>query len=146
MFAKPGYHIGDTWYCVDQMTAHMFYLTCPVETLRHTRWEIGHAISTDLVTWQDSGVILSPGTKDEWDGICPATGSVMEYQGTYWMAYTGNYAGPVPAVGLATSTDLYHWEKVGHNPVLIADGTLYSNDPNQAWGKPRWRDPFLFKG
>jgi beta-fructofuranosidase len=108
------------------------------------RWEIGHAVSADLIHWEDQGVILSPGEAGQWDGECLATGSVIEQDGTYWMAYTGNYAGPIPGVGLAVSRDLDHWKKIDSNPILLADGKIYSNHPNAAWGKPRWRDPFLY--
>lgn len=144
MLTRPGHHIGDTWYHVEGDSVHLFYLTCAQDTPRHTCWSIGHAVSEDLVNWRDEGVILTPGPADAWDGICPATGSVIVHEGIYWMAYTGNYAGPEPTIGLATSTDLFSWRKHEANPVLRADGIHYSLAPNEAWNKPRWRDPFLY--
>jgi beta-fructofuranosidase len=145
MFTRPEYHLGDTWYFVQADTVHMYYLTCPLGVPRHTRWSIGHAVSNNLVDWEDCGVILLPGEPDSWDGICPATGSVVEFEGRYYMAYTGNYAGPEPTVGIAVSDDLDAWKKLPGNPVTAIDGQHYSAAPNLAWGKPRWRDPFLFR-
>jgi beta-fructofuranosidase len=141
MFTKPGHHIGDTWYFVQSDCVHMFYLTCPLAVPRHTRWSIGHAVSHNLVDWQDVGIVLQPGAPGSWDGICLATGSVTAFDGRYYMAYTGNFA----AVGLAVSTDLHEWEKLPNNPVTAIDRVHYSDKPNLAWKQPRWRDPFLFQ-
>jgi len=143
MFTKPGYHIGDTWYFVQSNKAHMFYLTCPLLVPRHTRWSIGHAVSQNLVDWEDHGIVIEPGNQSSWDGICPATGSVTAFAGRYYMAYTGNFAGPIPAVGFAVSDDLNTWEKCPGNPVTTINPKYYSDTPNLAWNQPRWRDPFL---
>ena len=89
MFRKTGHYIGDAWYHIEGDTAHMFYLTRPDSIPRHTHWSIGHAHSTDLINWQDHGIILTPGDSQAWDGICPATGSVLKVKDRYWMAYTG---------------------------------------------------------
>ncbi len=145
MFTKFGHHIGDTWYVTEPACIHMFYLTCPLGVKRHTRWSIGHASSANLLDWQDHGIVLEPGDAAAWDGICPATGSVTKFDGQYYMAYTGNFAGPIPTVGLAVSPDLHAWSKCSGNPVTGIDGILYSKVPNRAWGQPRWRDPFLYQ-
>jgi len=145
MFTKPGSYLGDTWYLIEDDTAHLFYLTCPQSTPRHQRWSIAHATSSDLVDWIDHGIILDPGEPGEWDGISTATGSVLKFDGRYYMAYTGNWAGPNPSAGLAVSEDLYSWEKLPGNPVTSIDESLYSATPNLAWNQPLWRDPFLFR-
>lgn len=145
MFTKSGHHIGDTWYFVQPDRVHMFYLTCPLGVPRHTRWSVGHAVSDNLIDWQDCDIVLEPGEPNSWDGICLATGSVTAFDGRYYMAYTGSFAGPDPAVGLAVSTDLHEWEKLPNNPVTTIDRVHYSDKPNLAWGQPRWRDPFLFQ-
>ncbi len=144
MFEQPGSRIGDTWYYVHNDEAHMFYLSSPGDVPLHTRWNIAHAVSNDLRHWRHEGAILTPGPEGAWDGICPATGSVTAFGGRFYMAYTGNFAGPAPTVGLAVSDDLYTWEKCAHNPVSGIDGRIYSNAPNLAWHQPRWRDPFWF--
>jgi beta-fructofuranosidase len=144
MFTRPGYRLGDSWTFFHQDTYHLFYLTCPQEQPLHKRWDIGHASSPDAFEWTDHGEILHPGQPGAWDGICPATGSVTTFEGEFWMAYTGNYAGPEPTTGLARSIDLFQWEKIPDNPVTRADGTRYSTEPNLVWGQPKWRDPYLF--
>ncbi|NMC55375.1 MAG: hypothetical protein GYA48_17250 [Chloroflexi bacterium] len=145
MLKHSGHHLGDSWYFVDGQTIHCFYLTCPENIERHTSWDIGHAVSNDLINWQIEEIVLRKGEPESYDGRCPATGSVIRAAGRYWMAYTGNWNGPQPTVAMAVSDDLYHWEKLSHNPVTTIDARYYDPDPAPS---PRdwrhWRDPFLF--
>lgn len=143
MLVHPGNHIGDSWYYIDGETVHCFYLTCPDNIERHTAWDIGHATSRDLVTWQLHDPVLRKGDPGTYDGICPATGSVLRFRGRYWMAYTGNWSGPEPTVAIAVSDDLFNWEKLPENPVTRIDPRYYDDIPRRP---PRdwlhWRDPF----
>jgi beta-fructofuranosidase len=146
MLTHPGNHLGDTWYYVQGDTVHCFYLTCPKTVERHTAWDIGHAVSTNLVDWTLHPLALRKGDPGTYDGRGLATGSVLRYDNRYWMAYTGNWDGPRPVVAVAVSDDLYHWEKLPDNPVTAIDPEFYDNEPAPAprnW--PHWRDPFLFE-
>jgi beta-fructofuranosidase len=151
LLTHPGNLIGDAWYYVEDDTAHCFYLTCPRNVPRHQAWDIGHAVSSDLITWEIQELALTRGAPDSYDGDSLATGSVLHFQDRYWMAYTGNFAtGSV--VALAVSNDLYQWQKVPTNPVTRIDHRYYevdSPDPVVApyWKKPfiHWWDPFLFE-
>ncbi len=145
MYKKAGYHIWDTWYFSKNDKVHMYHLTCKDDIDLHKRWSFGHNVSKDLINWEDCGIVLEPGKEGEWDGITLATGSVKEFQGIYYMAYTGNFAGPVPGAGLAVSKDLYNWEKVKENPISqCINNEYYTDEPNLAWNQPRWRDPWLY--
>jgi beta-fructofuranosidase len=108
--------IGDTWYYVNEDTVHCYYLTCPTTVERHTAWDIGHAVSKDLINWTDHQIVLRRGKLGDWDDTCLATGSVIKHEGRFWMAYTAKWDKPDVAVGIAVSDDLYHWEKVGNRP------------------------------
>ena len=146
MLIHQGNHLGDTWYYLEGDTIHCFYLTCPTSVNRHEAWDIGHATSTNLVDWQIHELALRKGEPGAYDGRCPATGSVLRFQGRYWMAYTGNWNGPQSTVALAVSDDLFTWEKLANNPVTRIDPAYYDAEPAPA---PRdwlhWRDPFLFE-
>jgi beta-fructofuranosidase len=145
MLKHSGNHLGDSWYFIKDDTIHCYYLTCATSVERHTAWNIGHATSEDLVNWRIEDTILRPGVPGSYDGICPATGSVIEAFGRYWMAYTGNWQGPKPTVAMAVSDDLYNWKKIDTNPITTIDPDYYDTNPAPA---PRnwlhWRDPFLF--
>jgi beta-fructofuranosidase len=146
MLIHPGNHLGDSWYYVEGDTIHCFYLTCPESVERHTAWDIGHATSGNLVDWTIQPLVLRKGEPGSYDGRCPATGSVIRFNGRYWLAYTGNWSGPYPTVALAVSDDLYLWQKLAGNPVTGIDPTYYDANPAPP---PRdwlhWRDPFLFE-
>lgn len=146
MLTHPGNHLGDSWYYVEGDTVHGFYLTCEQTIERHTAWDIGHATSKNLVDWDIHDLILRRGEPDAYDGRCPATGSVLRFEGRYWLAYTGKWNGPQPTAALAVSDDLYHWEKRPYNPITRIDPAYYDDTPRRP---PRdwlhWRDPFLFE-
>jgi len=145
MLTLAGHHIGDSWYCADGGRVHCFFLCCPQDVPRHTAWDIAHASSADLTSWTHHGIVLRRGAAGEWDGACLATGSVLRRGGRFWMAYTGNWCGPRPAVGLATSADLHRWEKHPANPVTAIDERHYTARGRGRRPLPHWRDPFLFE-
>ncbi len=145
MLTVPGHHLGDTWYYVEGRRAHCFFLICPETTPRHVAWDIAHASSLDLKTWVYHGVVLRRGPAQAWDGICLATGSILNRGGRFWMAYTGNWFGPHPAVGLARSRDLHNWEKLAGNPTATIDEHYYTAASRGQRVFPHWRDPFLFE-
>jgi beta-fructofuranosidase len=64
------------------------------------------------------------------------------------MLYTGvkrSEDGLVQRIGLAISTDLYHWDKDPGNPILEADPRWYELLDLGSWYEQAWRDPWLFK-
>ena len=150
MFSLPGNYIGDAWYFVDaDQQAHCYFLTAP-DSLpldeRWWNWDIGHAVSRDLVNWEYVGLALERGAGDAWDGKKLATGSVIERDGRFWMAYTGiRQDDPhlVQRVGMAVSDDLTVWTKAEGNPVTQADGVLYEKIGTGERAMGHWRDPFL---
>jgi beta-fructofuranosidase len=145
MLTASGHHIGDSWYCADGERVHCFYLICPHSVARHTAWDIAHASSVDLRRWVDHGIVLRRGSEEAWDGICLATGTVLRHGGRFWMAYTGNWFGPQPAVGLAVSADLHSWSKVPGNPITAIDERYYTAVSRGRRPFPHWRDPFLLE-
>lgn len=143
MLTIPGHHLGDSWYFVDDNVAHGYFLICPDSVPRHSAWDIAHATSKDLRNWRYHGIVLRRGSPESFDGFCLATGTVLLWGGRYWMAYTGNWCGPRPAVGLAVSDDLHRWEKVGAGPITTIDEHYYTAESRGRRPFPHWRDPFL---
>lgn len=143
MLKVPGHHLGDSWYFVESGRAHCFFLLCSADVPPHLAWDIGHASSANLRDWDFHGVVLRRGAPSDWDGQTLATGSVLRHGGRYWMAYTGNWFGPQPAVGLAFSSDLDTWQKLPNNPVTGIDEHHYTAKSPGGRQIPHWRDPFL---
>jgi len=124
---------------------HCYYLTCPSNVPLHTAWDIAHAVSDDLVHWDIHGIVLKRGGDKDWDGNCLATGSIIQFKGKYWMAYTGRWNEPDVAVGLAVSDDLYSWVKCDFNPITKLDQRFYEAVGSGQRKFAHWRDPFLFE-
>ena len=115
---------------------HLFYQYNPNGPFHGTiHW--GHAVSQDLVHWQDLPVALTPtpGGYDEagcWSGCC------VDHEGVPTIIYTGIHP---QMVCLATgSDDLVSWEKYQGNPVIPAP-------PEELEGRTggQFRDPFVWR-
>ena len=101
---------------------HVYFQYCPgIPYSANKHW--GHAVSRDLVHWEELPVALAPtpGGPDQ-DGCW--TGCVLEHDGTFHILYTA-----IPHLtrphfdqvqSLATSTDLVKWDKYPRNPVIPA--------------------------
>ena len=129
--AIPFYHNG---------TYHIFSLTPPPGTTVYparlrTTWS--HAVSKDLVHWEELDTALYPGEEGEPDADGVWTGSVIYGEGKYHIFYTGyNYHIGEQTICHAMSEDGIKWEKDPANPVIKPNLELYE--------KLDFRDPFVF--
>jgi beta-fructofuranosidase len=142
--------IWDFWLVRDGRHHHVFYLQAPRSLedpdLRHWNVSIGHAVSTDLRTWEVLPDALRPGPAGCWDDASTWTGSVVRFGDRWYMPYTGassRDAGLVQRVGLAESVDLVSWVK-HPEPVLEADPRWYELLDRTAWHDQAWRDPWAY--
>jgi len=96
---------------------HVFYQYNPGGPFHNTiHW--GHAVSDDLVTWEDEPVALSPspGGPDR-DGCW--SGCAVDDDGTATVLYTGgNGRTQLPCLATAGDDDLRRWQKYADNPVI----------------------------
>ena len=151
MYTYEGHMMHDAWYFVDDHTdiVHMFHLA---EPLNGGPSFVGHAISRDLVTWERLPTALRLGPPGSWDDLRLCTGSVIERDGRYWMAYSATgfkdstleeqYR--VQRAGMAVSDDVTTWTKLPENPVTEAVSPHYERMGTGQRRMSHWRDPFLF--
>jgi beta-fructofuranosidase len=141
----------DFWLADDGRSYHLFFLTAPRSLgdpeLRHRHATIGHAVSPDLRDWTVLPAALAPCAAPAFDDIATWTGSVIPGPagGPWHLFYTGIGSaeqGRKQRIGLATSTDLTHWDK---QPAVA-----FESDPRwyeQLTGRSRydeaWRDPWI---
>ena len=151
-FRLPDKWVWDFWLARDRGDHHLFYLQAPRSlggpALRHQNASIGHAISSDLRSWQVLPDALHPGPAGSWDDLATWTGSAIAHDGRWYMLYTGisrSEGGLIQRIGLAVSDDLLHWEKHPANPVLEADPRWYDLLDRTRWRDQSWRDPWLFR-
>jgi beta-fructofuranosidase len=146
--------IWDSWYAFDGQRHHAFYLRASRALgdpqRRHRHPYVGHAVSTDLVTWTvlaDALAISEPSAFDDWTTW---TGSVVpDPSGGWRMFYTGSThadGGLVQRIGSATSADLSTWVKDTEVSPLEADPRWYEKLGSGDWFDEAWRDPFVARG
>jgi beta-fructofuranosidase len=143
--------IWDSWIADDGERYHLFFLKAPRALedpgLRHTAAAIGHASSLDLVDWEVHRDALLPDAK-RWDDLALWTGSVLRGDDGVWrMYYTALSTMPGHGVkdqriGLAESSDLTEWHRVGDAPLLDPDPRWYRTIDGTH--SETWRDPFVF--
>ena len=146
MLTDPGHHLGDAWFHVQRIggddLVHCFYLRCPEHVARHTAWEVAHATSWDLRSWELRGRVL-PARRD---GRCLATGSVLALPGGgHLVAWTIGWDDVRPSVAIARTDDLGRWDPSVAAEVPAPEvGTVAFRDPILG-ARPvtHWRDPHL---
>jgi len=152
MFRLAGSWIWDFWLAKDRDTYHLFFLHASRALhdpdRRHLRAAVGHAVSTDLVHWEQVPDALVHGDTPSFDQTATWTGSVIQGpDSTWYMHYTGTTqlddGTLIQQIGVATSDDLFHWVKYDGNPVLAADQRWYEVGGQAPWQDHHWRDPFV---
>ncbi len=151
MFHLKGSWVWDLWLTDDGGRYHMFFLHVPSDLPspdeRHFRARIGHATSGDLKAWERGPDALGPSATPAFDDLATWTGSVVKGDDDLWyLFYTGASKadhGLVQRIGLATSGDLFTWERAGE--VLAVDPRWYETLEPKVWPDQAWRDPWVFR-
>lgn len=144
--------IWDFWFAHNSADTHIFYLQAPRSLgnpdLRHWHSSIGHAVSKDLMHWEMLPDAIHPSDyEDDWDSMTTWTGSTIFHADTWYMFYTGTSKveeGLIQRIGLATSSDLIHWNKYENNPIIEVDPRWYELLDKELWYEQAWRDPWIF--
>lgn len=153
MFVLPDSWVWDFWFADDGESYHLFFLYASRALrdpdARHYRASIGHAVSSDLVSWTRIEDALVRADAPAFDDLATWTGSVVRHpDGTWFLFYTGSTAAPdgrnVQRIGSATSDDLVTWQRVPENPVLVAEPRWYERLDAGVWHDEAFRDPWVF--
>ncbi len=136
------WEIGDITVIKHQNTYHLFHLIIPNHDY------IAHAVSNDGISWRRVKNALFVGDPGEWDDDMLWTMHVCQVQGRFEMYYTGlqrQDRGVVSRVGLAVSTDLFHWDKTIDDVFPFESmAPHYENKENNPRKWLSFRDPFRY--
>ena len=134
MFAEPGRALIDHSFVEKDGKLHVFYICATIGYEWDTRQTdfLGHAVTEDLINWQicPPCITVEPDGPDEHQVWAPG---VAKKGDTYYMYYTGVNINIAQSICLATSKDLYHWEKFENNPVVLP------GDWGE-WSEDKWSD------
>lgn len=140
----------DFWIARDGATYHLFFLKAPKSLgdpeQRHWHARVGHAVSTDLRSWDELPDALGPGPEGAWDDMATWTGSVLRAEDRWHLFYTGinrREGGEHQRIGHAVSDDLLTWTKTD-GPVLEIDEAHYEGGVD-GWPAVDWRDPWVYR-
>ena len=154
MLRLDDHWVWDSWIADDGDRYHLYFLQAPRSLAgpdrRHLAARIGHASSTDLVSWEYHGVALAPDAAGAWDDVALWTGSAVRGDDGLWrMFYTGlssrGFGLKDQRVGVAVSQDLHIWRRPLDRPVLEADPRWYTTLSGTGGPSETWRDPFVFR-
>lgn len=125
-FSREGEYIKDYYIFKEGDTFHLFYNVgdaSPTQDWQEPNNEkaFGHATSKDLKTWEHHPRILQVIPKT-FEGQVVSAPSIVKYKGIFYMVYSGfdDRITGVQSIGLATSKDLYNWDRCKSNPVNTA--------------------------
>ena len=133
-YRPDGMKMWDTWYLEHQGRAHVYYLQRLRSDSHRTEREadsLGHAVSDDLVHWEERPLALPPGPAGSQDDLQPWTGCAVAHEGSFYLYYTMRAAesnGVCQRIGLARSDDLDHWERYPGNPIITPDPQWYVSE------------------
>lgn len=145
--------IWDFWLYRDGTDWHAYFLqadkTLVDPNLRHRNVTQGHAVSTDLRTWQHLGTCFAPAPSPAWDDWTTWTGSaVRDATGLWHLFYTGTSHGDgglYQRIGHATSNDGHNWQRVGDGLCLDLSGHAYEEYDPAVWRDRSFRDPWVMR-
>ncbi len=141
-FAEPGGYVVDHAIIKKDELWHLVY----IRGIAATNWpeyplsNFGHAVSHDLVNWHIRKPVLET-VEDGFDTYQVWAPHIILHDDRYWIFYTGVTDSATQAICLATSEDLYHWERHDGNP-------LFNSQPWGHWDESHWsdcRDPMILK-
>ncbi|MGY6549173.1 MAG: levansucrase [Roseinatronobacter sp.] len=157
VLALEHHWVWDSWYAHDGDKWHVFFLKADKSLinpeLRHFNVTQGHAVSDDLVNWEDLGTCLTPSPGPAWDDFTTWTGSVVRDDAGLWhLFYTGTSKadqGLYQRIGHATSDDLHTWQRLGDGLCLDLTGpnaAAYEADLAKGlWPHRAMRDPWVMR-
>ena len=147
LFEVKGLRLNDNWYCEDNGVYHTYFLeypeNAPLDGRHWSEQTVGHAVSSDLIHWEYKGTVLTA-DKNCWNDKGIATGSVVKFDGKWYMLYSGNSTKDAGGLGLAVSENLQNWQRVGNAPVIDRN-VLYDFELNGETIKVKMlADPYIY--
>ena len=134
-FKPTKFNLGDTWHYSDGERMHAYYMQNISfdNTDDPESGSLGHAVSEDMIHWQELKPALYRGGEGSYDEMDLWTGCTYFYEGKWYLYYTARPKNDALAnsICLATSDDGINFTKHPENPIITPDGRYYNNAENR---------------
>lgn len=149
MYSEPGKYAVDFCITTRDSVHHLFHIRGNRGQGGSTynggsEEDFGHATSNDLVIWSRHDPVVPRGAAGTWDDYGVMAPDIVEKDGLYYMFYGGWNKHLEQRIGLATSRDLYHWEKHPDNPLIVPGDWADWSAQSQRGEMASCRDPMVF--
>lgn len=145
-YSPRGMFVWDAWFMATGQEVHAYHLQRervkgnPPDPLQDC---LGHAVTTDLIDWQERAPAFGPGAGLADDDLQPWTGCALWHQDRGYLFYTMRGSanrGREQKIGLATAAHPDRWKRSSGNPVLVPDPQFYATAESPVPGVVDCRD------
>ncbi len=144
-YAPQGFYLKDFCLIESEGVFHLFHIAGTPSVsccLPGNEIWIGHAATGDFQTWEtfEPCFYIDP---DGWDNGHVFAPFVVEKDGSFYMFYTGASIDNTQRIGVAISDDLFHWRRIGKQPIIHPEDYGWAFCPTE--GGAACRDPHIVK-
>ena len=151
VYQPVDYYVNDHTIIYDEkkLEYHLFYII-KQKNIKKGNSEapvIGHAVSSDLINWEQQQPVLEKSSKHEWEsGVGGNAPFVIKDKDTYYLFYSRYHPNCLTQqIGLALSNDLYNWTRYQENPVIRPGKWSRWDYAPIEWPYNSCRDPHIIK-
>ena len=144
-YAPPGFYLKDFCLIHKDRDFHLFHIAGTPHVsccLPGNELWFGHATTRDFLTWQTHEPCFYIDTNG-WDNGHVFAPFVIEKDGLYYLFYTGVTPENTQRIGVATSKDLFTWQRYADNPVIRPENYDWAFCPTEKGSA--CRDPHVIK-
>ena len=135
-YAPTGLYVWDAWYMPVAGEVHAYHLQQVRDqqaTDTAANAVLGHAVTRDLIHWEERPAAFGPDPANPRDDLQPWTGCALWHKGRGHLFYTMRGSadgGRLQQIGMATTHDPDRWERHASNPVIVPDPRWYAVEGN----------------
>lgn len=132
----------DAWIVSHTNQFHLFHLQTRISDGEADPRGWGHAVSTDLLRWQELSPVMPP-TGTEGDRLYRYTGCTVAENDRFFTFSTRRNGRGDQSIGLSLSDDLFNWTDC-MDSVLTPDPALFLASPLPGWSNIDCRDMTIY--